>query len=104
MRSATLGQKSRANNSDANGEVIVIPPDGEKGVYKIWMVGYFLMLPVPLTDLPHEIAVLNQEKITRTGGLQQGYLALPPKSAATLQFVAMPRGPRKDQSVPWQTD
>src|SRR6185436_16834649 len=74
--------------------------DGEKGIYRIQATGYLLTLPAPATNLPHEIAVLSLDKPTRTGGLQQGYLALPPQGSVTLKFTAMPRGTVRAQAIP----
>ncbi len=103
VKTAMLGVKTDEDTLDGKDVVLTIPPDGEKGIYTIQMTGYFMTLPAPLTNLPYEIAVLNQDKPTRTGGLQHGYLALPPNSAATLQIVAMPSGPKKEVAVPYPT-
>jgi hypothetical protein len=100
MKTVILGGKAKDGSRNPDSETVVIPPDGEKGLYAIQITGYFNGLLAPLTDLPHEVVALTPDKPIRTGGLQHGYFAVPPKSEATLQFTAVPYGPKKETAMP----
>lgn len=103
VQTIKVDPKVKNNYEGANAELIPIPADGEKGVYTLELNAMVSEFQTPLTDLPHEIARLKPDKACRPEGLQYGYLAIPPRSTATLDIAALSYGIKKEQSIPFPT-